>query len=52
MNFFERIQGILVDTRFLMYHYNDCGKEYKKCLAECIEEVSKRKNDSVIYRKR
>ena len=39
MEIYERIQGILVDTRFLMYHYNDGGEEHKKCLAQCIEEV-------------
>lgn len=39
MKYYERIQGILVDTRFLMYHYNDGGEDHKRCLAECIEEV-------------
>lgn len=36
---YERIQGIVVDTRYLMYNYIGTPEEQKKELAECIEKV-------------
>ena len=37
--YFERIQGIVMDTRYLMYHYMGNLMKEKADLAECIEEV-------------
>ena len=34
---YEKIRGILVDTRYLLFHYRDSGNENKKLLSECIE---------------
>lgn len=42
MKNYERIQGILIDTRYLMYNYNSISDEQKKELSECIEKVLKR----------
>lgn len=36
---YERIQGILVDTRYLMYNYIGTSEQQKKEMAECIEKV-------------
>ena len=36
---YERIQGIVVDTRYLMYNYIGTPEEQKRELAECIEKV-------------
>lgn len=36
---YERIQGIVVDTRYLMYNYIGTSDQQKKELAECIEKV-------------
>ena len=37
--FYERIQGIVMDTRYLMYHYSGKPLKEKVALAECIEAV-------------
>ncbi len=42
---YERIQGIVMDTRHLMYHYTGKPMKEKIALAECIEAVLNR--DSV-----
>lgn len=36
---YERVQGILVDTRFLMYNYLMMSEKYKKELVMCIERI-------------
>ena len=36
---YERIQGIVVDTRYLMYHYMGNPMKEKVALADCIEAV-------------
>ena len=36
---YERIQGIVMDTRYLMYHYSGKPMKEKVALAECIEAV-------------
>lgn len=36
---YERIQGIVMDTRHLMYHYSGKPMKEKIALAECIEAV-------------
>ena len=36
---YERIQGIVMDTRYLMYHYSGKPLKEKVALAECIEVV-------------
>lgn len=42
--YYERIQGIVMDTRYLMYHYSGKPLELKAALAECIERVLNRNN--------
>ena len=37
--YYERIQGIVMDTRHLMYHYSGKPIKEKVALAECIEAV-------------
>lgn len=37
--YYERIQGIVMDTRHLMYHYSGKPAKEKVMLAECIEAV-------------
>ncbi len=37
--FYERIQGIVMDTRHLMYHYMGNPMKEKAALADCIEAV-------------
>lgn len=37
--YYERIQGIVMDTRYLMYHYSGKPMKEKIALAECIEAV-------------
>lgn len=37
--YYERIQGIVIDTRHLMYHYSGKPIKEKIALAECIEAV-------------
>lgn len=37
--YYERIQGILMDTRYLMKHYIGSHMEEKAALAKCIEKV-------------
>ena len=37
--YYERIQGIVMDTRHLMYHYAGKPEREKQELAECIEKV-------------
>ena len=37
--YYERIQGIVMDTRYLMYHYSGKPMKEKVALAECIEGV-------------
>lgn len=37
--YYERIQGIVMDTRYLMYHYSGNTMKEKIVLAECIEVV-------------
>ena len=39
---YERIQGIVIDTRYLMYHYTGNPLKCKVALANCIETVLKR----------
>ena len=39
---YERIQGIVMDTRYLMYHYSGKPLKEKVSLAECIEMVLNR----------
>lgn len=39
MKNYERIQGIVMDTRYLMYNYIGTPEQQKKELAECIEKV-------------
>lgn len=39
---YERIQGIVIDTRYLMYHYTGNPIKGKVALADCIEAVLKR----------
>ena len=36
---YERIQGIVMDTRYLMYHYTGNTAKEKAALAECIEKA-------------
>ena len=43
INHYERIQGILIDTRFLMYNYLTISEKHKNELAICIEQVINRK---------
>ena len=40
--YYERIQGIVMDTRYLMYHYMGNPMKEKVALAECIETVLRR----------
>lgn len=42
MKNYERIQGIVVDTRHLMYNYIGTPDQQKRELAECIEKVLSR----------
>lgn len=42
MKNYERVQGIVVDTRYLMYNYIGTPEEQKRHLAECIERVLSR----------
>ena len=37
--YYERIQGIVMDTRHLMYHYSGNPMKEKVALAECIDVV-------------
>ena len=39
MKNYERIQGIVMDTRYLMYKYIGTPEQQRKELAECIEKV-------------
>lgn len=39
---YERIQGIVVDTRYLMYNYIGTSDQQKKEMAVCIEKVLSR----------
>lgn len=41
--YYERIQGIVMDTRYLMYHYAGNPMKAKTALADCIEAVLERK---------
>ena len=41
--YYERIQGIVMDTRYLMYHYTGNPVKEKIALADCIEAVLDRK---------
>lgn len=41
--YYERIQGIVIDTRYLMYHYSGKPIKEKAALAESIESVLSRK---------
>lgn len=40
--YYERIQGIVMDMRYLMYHYMGNPMKEKVALAECIETVLRR----------
>ncbi|WP_026499274.1 LlaJI family restriction endonuclease [Butyrivibrio sp. WCD2001] len=42
MQNYERIQGIVIDTRFLMYNYISMSDQQKQNLASCIEKVRSR----------
>lgn len=44
--YYERIQGIVMDTRYLMYHYTGNPVKEKAALANCIETVLNRKDVS------
>lgn len=39
---YHRIQGIVVDTRYMLYHYIGSSQKNKEALAECIEKVKNR----------
>ena len=39
---YERVQGIVMDTRFLMYNYIGMPDQQKKVLADVIEKVNTR----------
>ena len=39
---YERVQGIVIDTRFLMYNYVSMPDQQKRQLAEAIEKVNNR----------
>lgn len=41
--YYERIQGIVIDTRYLLYNYTGELTKEKKLLSEHIEKVKKRK---------
>lgn len=41
---YERIQGIVMDTRYLMYNYIAMPEQEKKALCDCIEKVNSRGN--------
>lgn len=41
--YYERIQGIVIDTKYLMYHYLGNTTKEKEDLAECIESILKRR---------
>lgn len=41
---YEKIQGILVDTRYLMYHYTDHSKNIRTALAKSIEQGAAENN--------
>ncbi len=47
MKNYERVQGIVVDTRYLMYNYIGTPEEQKRALAECIERVLSRSDITV-----
>lgn len=47
MKNYERVQGIVVDTRYLMYNYIGTPEEQKRALAECIERVLSRPDITV-----
>lgn len=40
--YYHRIQGIVIDTRYMMYHYIGNSIKGKAALAECIEKVTTR----------
>lgn len=40
--YYHRIQGIVVDTRYMLYHYIGSSKKNKEALAGCIEKVKMR----------
>lgn len=40
--YYHRIQGIVVDTRYMLYHYIGSSKKNKEALAGCIEKVKTR----------
>lgn len=42
MKYYERIQGIVMDTRYLMYNYIGTPEQQRRELAECIERVMTR----------
>lgn len=46
MKNYERIQGIVMDTRYLMYNYIGTSEQQKKVLAKCIEKVLLRESVS------
>lgn len=39
---YERVQGIVIDTRYLMYNYVTMPDQTKRQLAEAIEKVESR----------
>ena len=41
---YERVQGILVDTRYLMYHYNGRTQKFLSLLAQAIEKTQEDRN--------
>ncbi|MEQ4936686.1 hypothetical protein ABN125_08075 [Proteus terrae] len=44
IKYYERIQGIVIDTRYLMFHYLGKISKEKVMLAECIEMVLMRES--------
>lgn len=40
--YYHRIQGIVIDTRYMLYHYIGSPKKNKEALAKCIEKVTTR----------
>lgn len=42
MKNYERIQGVLMDTRYLMNNYTEITEQQKKIFSECVEKVLQR----------
>lgn len=42
LKYYERIQGIVMDTRYLMFHYIGVTDRQKQALVRCIEQAASR----------